>query len=381
MMQKTPFFLCATLLYPPLAEVVLGQPLDRLAPKPARVPGWRLRGGEGRPIRLAEAEASIDGLVIDAAALPDLGARLAHYAGFAGLEMQEVLAGAAGAVLALLPAIGTEAPVQDWNLPLWQARHGALATATAVDAMALLGQAAPVALNRRRVMMEVRADSRLRARASQTPETVRRAARAGDIVIDHFHRPYANFFAVEEFDLRFRRFDGTFSPQINRAIFISGDAVTVLPYDPLRDRLLVVEQFRAGPFARGDRNPWALEAIAGRIDPGERPEDCARREAIEEAGLTLDRLEFVAGHYPSPAAKTEYLYSYVALTDLPDGAAGVFGVAGEAEDIKGHLLPFEQAMQMVASGEIENGPLLVTLLWLARERARLRAEAETGPGA
>jgi ADP-ribose pyrophosphatase len=178
---------------------------------------------------------------------------------------------------------------------------------------------------------------------------------------------------VEEYDLRFRRFDGEMSREVLRAAFISADAVTVLPYDPVRDRVLLIEQFRVGPFARGDGQAWQIEPIAGRIDAGETPEDAARREAVEEAGLSLGELLAVAQYYPSTAAVSEYLYSYVALCDLPDGVAGVFGVAHEAEDIRGHLVSFEALMALVASGEVANAPLILTALWLQRERARLRA--------
>lgn len=161
-------------------------------------------------------------------------------------------------------------------------------------------------------------------------------------------------------------------PEIRREVFVSGDAVTVLPYDPRRDRVLLVEQFRAGPFGRGDPLPWQLEAIAGRVDPGETPEDAARREALEEAGLVLGPLEMVAEYYPSPGAMTEYIYSYVAITDLPDGVTGVYGSEDEAEDIRGHLLSFEALMAAVARGEVANAPLILTALWLQRERGWLR---------
>ncbi|MBN8194773.1 ADP-ribose diphosphatase, partial [Bacillus sp. NTK074B] len=86
----------------------------------------------------------------------------------------------------------------------------------------------------------------------------------------------ARFFAVIEDRLRHRRFGGGMSETVLRAAFLMSDAVTVLPYDPVRDRVMVGEQFRAGPFARGDRNPWSIEAIAGRIDAGEAPETAAR---------------------------------------------------------------------------------------------------------
>jgi nudix-type nucleoside diphosphatase (YffH/AdpP family) len=145
-----------------------------------------------------------------------------------------------------------------------------------------------------------------------------------------------------------------------------------LPYDPVRDRVLLVEQFRAGPMARGDAQAWQLEPIAGRVDPSETPEMAARREAEEEAGLHLTRLEEVARYYPSPGAVSEFLYSYVAVTDLPDGVAGVFGLAEEAEDIRGHLITLDHLLALVATGEVQNAPLILTALWLQRERPRLR---------
>jgi ADP-ribose pyrophosphatase len=80
----------------------------------------------------------------------------------------------------------------------------------------------------------------------------------------------------------------------------------------------------------------------------------------------------VGGYYPSPGAKAEYLYSYIALTDLPDDTAGVFGLASETENIRGHLVGFDALMALVAQGEINNAPLLLSVLWLQRERARLR---------
>jgi ADP-ribose pyrophosphatase len=183
---------------------------------------------------------------------------------------------------------------------------------------------------------------------------------------------HAGFFGLDRWSLRHRRFDGGMSANLVREVFVMGDAVTVLPYDPVRDRVLLIEQMRMGPLGRGDPLPWQLEAIAGRIDPGETPEEAARREAVEEAGLTLGALEKVAEYYPTPGAVTEYLYSYVALCDLPDGVAGVFGAAEEAEDIKGHLIGFGRLVEVMALGEIGNAPLLLTVLWLQRERSRLR---------
>jgi len=241
--------------------------------------------------------------------------------------------------------------------------------ALARDILALQGRAAPEDIARRLGPMLVRAASRLRAQVQAAPPGPRLSGR---VAAQAWRQPYAHFFAIEEHDLSWQRFDGSMSGVATRAAFLSGDAVTVLPYDPKRDRVLVIEQFRVGPYVRGDGALWQIEAIAGRVDPFETPEEAARREAVEEAGLALRDLEFVARYYPSPGALSEYIYSYVALTDLPDDAAGVFGLAEEAEDIRGHLLDFDAFMELVAAGAVDNAPLTLTALWLQRERPRLR---------
>jgi ADP-ribose pyrophosphatase len=228
----------------------------------------------------------------------------------------------------------------------------------------------PAATVRRRLpSLRVEAASRVRA-AGASPRGLR--AGSGEVEAGVPEPSHAGFFGLDVWQLRHRRFDGSMSPMLTREVFVVGDAVTVLPYDPVRDRVLLIEQVRMGPIGRGDPLPWQLEAIAGRIDAGETPEEAARREAVEEAGLTLGALEKVAEYYPTPGAVAEYLYSYVALCDLPDGVAGVFGAADEAEDIKGHLLSFDQLVEVMVAGEIGNAPLLLTVLWLQRERARLR---------
>lgn len=246
---------------------------------------------------------------------------------------------------------------------------GAEALTLARLVMQAYGRLAAETVARRLPSLRVEAASRHRA-ARGSGRGLRQGS--GEILAPSPDPGYAGYFAVQVHHLRHRRFDGSLSPTLTREIFVVGDAVTVLPYDPLRDRVLLIEQVRMGPFGRGDPLPWQLEAIAGRIDPGETPEDAARREAVEEAGLVLGQMEKVAEYYPSPGAVAEYLYSYVALCDLPDGVAGVFGAAEEAEDIKGHLLSFDRLVELMASGEIGNAPLLLTALWLQRERPRLR---------
>lgn len=266
-------------------------------------------------------------------------------------------------VMGLRPDIVGGVPVLDLG------PGGAEAEVLAEGIMALAGKLPAEVVRLRLPSLRVAAASRVRA-----GDAARRQLRlgTGEVTVSAARPAHAGFFALDVLTLRHRCFDGQMSPEIRREVLVLGDAVTVLPYDPRRDRVLLVEQFRTGPSVRGDPLPWQLEAVAGRIDPGESPEDCARREAVEEAGLVLGRLEKVAEYYPSPGTMTEYIYSYVGLCDLPDGVAGVFGHQAEAEDIRGHLLSFDALMAAIAGGEVGNAPLLLTALWLQRERGRLR---------
>jgi ADP-ribose pyrophosphatase len=367
----TDFFFFGTMCHAPLLRAVVGRDV---AVEAAHLPDHRVAqaAGQSFPLIVPQAGRRAPGVLVRGLTDGDI-ARIDFYtAGFACAARDLAVQADPPAVARIYFALpGQWSAGGDWLFADWQTEWGDVATATAVDLMALYGKADPAAIRKRYGAMLVRGASTVRA-AGGGPVALRRAMREGDVDVIARTTPYARFFAVEEYDLRYRRFDGTRSPVVNRAVFISGDAVTVLPYDPVRDRVLLIEQFRVGPFARGDTQPWLLEAIAGRIDPGETPEDAARREAVEEAGLVLDDLLYVAGYYPSPGAKAEYLYSYVAVTDLPDGVEGVFGVEGEAEDIRGHLVPFDRLMELVGSGEVNNAPLLLTVLWLQRERARLR---------
>ena len=372
-----PLFLYGTLRHPPLFAAVAGEPLraegahlDDHAICHAIAPSGKTLDF---PLFLARAGAVAQGLLVRPG--PQARARLDDYERAFGYDPVSItVMQDAGPVQALiyLPRAGLWQGGADWSLDTWVDRAGALAVETVDEVMALVPDTAPDAIIERYPMLKVRAASRMRARAEPAPATLRRTMVPGDVQVAAHRHPYSWFFGVEETDLRFRRFDGTHSETVTRAGFIMGDAVTVLPYDPVRDTVMLVEQFRYGPYARGDLNAWSLEPIAGRIDPGESPDAAARREAREEARLTMSALHQVARYYVSPGAVTEYIVSFVGLASLPQAAEGVSGLETEAEDIRAHVIPFDRLMALVASGEAENGPLLISAQWLALNRARLR---------
>nr|WP_325249249.1 NUDIX domain-containing protein [Amylibacter sp.] len=225
------------------------------------------------------------------------------------------------------------------------------------------------------LLMRARSFVRAEQSGKQVPVVQRRGFLADQVQDISRTLPYARYFDVEDITLRHPRFDGGMSPAIDRTVLRSADAVTVLPYDPLLDQVVLVEQFRPAAYVRGDNCPWVLEPVAGRCDGDEPVEEVARREMIEEAGLTLLSLKNIASYYPSPGCLSEYLYSFIGIVDLSQAETGVHGVAGEDEDIQTHILDFDAAMALVTSGEADNGPLLLSLFWLAANRAGLRADA------
>ena len=183
---------------------------------------------------------------------------------------------------------------------------------------------------------------------------------------------YKGFFSVEEHDLSYRKFNNQQSSILTRSALISSDAVIVLPYDPVNDRILLIEQFRAGPYVKGDENPWVLEPIAGLIDEGETPESAGIREAQEEAHLEIKRLELVARSYPSPGISTEFFHQYIGIVELLDSSDLIAGLSSENEDIRSHIFEYEQFFEMIESGKVNVGPLILLGLWLSKNRTRLR---------
>lgn len=206
--------------------------------------------------------------------------------------------------------------------------------------------------------------------ARRRPDPERDMAR--DVNVRAHHHPYASFFSVQEIDVQVRQYDGTMSGVLNRAAILVGEAAVVLPYDPVRDCVLLIEQFRAPVFMAGDPAPWVWEPIAGLLEPGEAAEVAARREALEEAGLQLGHLELVGEMYSSTGSSTEYLHLFVGLADLNSNLPGTGGT-DEGEDIRSRLVGYEDLMQSIDAGRYKDMPLVTTALWLARHRDRLRA--------
>jgi nudix-type nucleoside diphosphatase (YffH/AdpP family) len=113
-----------------------------------------------------------------------------------------------------------------------------------------------------------------------------------------------------------------------------------------------------------DSTPGLLEACAGTIDPGEAPDACMRREAMEEMGLRVETLRPLFEAFVSPAASTEKLYCFVAPYGPQDRVAAGGGMEDEGEEIEVLELPFAEVLEQADAGEIRDLKTISLLYWL-----------------
>lgn len=192
----------------------------------------------------------------------------------------------------------------------------------------------------------------------------------GDFHIIEKSTLFRGYFRVDLYRFKHRLFAGGWSGEVRREVFERGHAVVVLPYDPERDGVVMIEQFRIGAAAAG-LPMWQLEVVAGIIDQDETPESVARREAQEEANCDILDLVPVYHYLASPGGTSESVRLYCGRVDSR-GLGGIHGLADEHEDIRVEVVSFSEAMARLESGRIGNASTIIALQWLALNREGLR---------
>lgn len=366
-------FVYGTLRHPPLLELVAGPGACRTA-LAALADHAVLEAGDGSYPRLvAKKGARAEGLALHGLTEAAV-ARLDFYESLFGYTLHPVTIDRAGreeTALVYLPDASGPAEGADFSLDAWVRDWSEISLRAAAEAMIHYGRSAPDEIGRLMPFFRARGWAGMLAQKT-APRSLRADLSAGDVKITEELPGHDGFFRLRALKLKHRRFDGSWSGEMPREVTHAFDAALVLPYDPATDRVHLIEQLRFGPLVRGDDAPWVLEPIAGLVDAGEDPETCARREAVEEAGLHLGDLEPMVRIYASPGYSTEFFHCFLGLTDLSEADEGVGGLEGEHEDIRSHVISFGRAMDLIDSGEINGGPLVMMLLWLARHRDRLR---------
>ncbi len=180
---------------------------------------------------------------------------------------------------------------------------------------------------------------------------------------------YQGFFRIDRYRLRHRLFNGEWGSAITRELFERGHAAAVLPYDPIRDEVILIEQFRIGAL-NAPGGPWLTEIIAGIIEENEAPEDVVKRESVEEANCIITDLVPLYDYLVSPGGMTERIALYCGRVDTTH-AGGIHGAIDEGEDIKVHVVSRETALSYLQTGRINSASAIIALQWLALNREKL----------
>ena len=188
---------------------------------------------------------------------------------------------------------------------------------------------------------------------------------ASDVTIESREFLFRGFIQVEKVSFRHRLFNQPdYSPVIQRELIHRPEAAGVLLYNDQQQRFALIEQFRVGAL-NDSESAWQLEIIAGVLDGDEAPEDCIRRESLEESGCEVQQLQHLFSFYPSAGACSEFFHLYAAEVELPK-MGGIFGMPDEGENIQLHLFDYSELGTLLRNGRLRNAPVIMALQWLVQ---------------
>ncbi len=195
-----------------------------------------------------------------------------------------------------------------------------------------------------------------------------------DVTVEQRTSEYRGFFAIDKFVLKHKLYAGGYSDSFTRELFLRDPAAGVLLYDPKRDAVVLVEQFRVGVLLDAQKtgaSPWCLEVVAGILAPKESAAELSRREAMEEAGCAIQALEPICDYYNSPGGSNERISLYCGQVDATN-AGGIYGLANEHEDIRAIVLSFDEAWQALQEGRMNNAMAIIAMQWLCLNKDKLK---------
>lgn len=183
---------------------------------------------------------------------------------------------------------------------------------------------------------------------------------------------YSGFFSLKKFTVKHTLYKGGWSNTVTRELFHRGNCVAVLLYDPNRDEVVIIEQFRIGALQLADpEQAWLLEVVAGAIELGETAEEVAYRESVEEAGCKIQELIKINDFFTSPGGTSELLTLYCGKVDTTH-IGGIHGLEHENEDISVKAIKFDEVYQLLEDGKILSAIPIIAIQWLKINRDKLR---------
>jgi len=189
------------------------------------------------------------------------------------------------------------------------------------------------------------------------------------VIIEQQKTILNDFFKLDEAHLRFEQFNGEMSPLVRRLSLERGNSVAVLVFNHDTGKLILANQFRYPTYK--NEHGWIIETIAGMVDPGEEPEQSARREVQEEVGLHIDTLEYISTFYLSPGGSSEQIFLYYSeVSGEKAKYQETGGLLSHGEDIKAVEITLEQALSKIRSGEIIDAKTILGIYWMENRQLK-----------
>ena len=183
-----------------------------------------------------------------------------------------------------------------------------------------------------------------------------------DYLIKTRRKRFRGFLRIDTFTLKHKLFLGGWSSEIERELLVREDAVGVLLFDPKRDEIVLVRQFRVGLVDKGD-SPWILELVAGMVEAEEQLEEVAIREVREESNVEVSDLIKICDYFNSPGISSEKIRLYLGIV-ASENVGGVYGLESENEDIEVVVMSYEDALKTLKKGHLANAMSIIALQWL-----------------
>ena len=177
----------------------------------------------------------------------------------------------------------------------------------------------------------------------------------------NYRNIYNGFFKMNEITLKYKKYDGSWSNDIKRELFGGAQVSAVLPYDPIKKEIILIQQFRPGTISKNVNN-YLDEIVAGIIDPGEDAETTAKRECLEETGCEVKKLIPIQNYFPAPGSSESFYYLFLAEIETFEGDR-IMGLNSENEDILVKSFKIDDIKDKLKNGEIINGLSLIALQW------------------
>lgn len=183
-----------------------------------------------------------------------------------------------------------------------------------------------------------------------------------------------NWYTLRKVTFEIEKTDGTKITQ-SREAYDRGNGAVILLYNKSQNTVVLTRQFRLPTYINGNEDGMLIEACAGLLEK-ESPEECIKREAMEETGYQVGEVKKIFEAYMSPGSVTEILYFFIAEYSRNDMLTHGGGAEGEEENIEVLEIPFQETLTMIENGQIKDAKTIMLLQYMQIQQL-LKIEASS----